>query len=145
MTATTRNGPRTAWIVALALMVTVFKLLVVLEFAREYAALGQHARSQSTHATLACYQTALSMYYVDCGKFPSEAEGLQALQSVPAVPNWNGPYLRGMPLDAWGRPLRYRLPDGKPTVESAGADGRFDTGDDVVERAAEATASALNL
>ena len=33
--------------------------------------------------------------------------------------------------DLWGTPLRYRFVGGRPVVDSAGPDQKFDTGDDV--------------
>ena len=70
MTATTRNGPGTAWIVALALMVTAITLLVVLVFVK-YAAAREHACSNDTRARLAVCQTAFAMYGEDLGKLPT--------------------------------------------------------------------------
>jgi len=60
--------------------------------------------------------TALELYRLDIGRFPSTSEGLQALTVTPngvnacpspGNPCWNGPYWRGnLPLDPWGRPYR---------------------------------------
>ncbi len=62
-------------------------------------------------ATLA---TALKLYELDNGNFPTTAQGLEALQRKPAsspVPtNWNGPYIEKSPTDPWGRSYIYRSP-----------------------------------
>jgi len=61
-------------------------------------------------------QTALGVYRIDMGDYPSTAEGLQALMSPPASnPNvnlWRGPYIQGnaLPLDPWKRPYMYQYP-----------------------------------
>ena len=44
-------------------------------------------------------------------------------------------YLRILPADPWGRPFRYNPQEGGSyTLASAGADGRFDTSDDLVKK-----------
>lgn len=58
--------------------------------------------------------TALKMYDLDNGTFPSTAQGLAALRVKPAtnpIPqNWNGPYIEKDPLDPWGRSYIYVSP-----------------------------------
>ena len=58
--------------------------------------------------------TALKLYELDNGNFPSSSQGLQALLAKPTaspVPeNWNGPYIDKDPVDPWGRPYVYVSP-----------------------------------
>lgn len=58
--------------------------------------------------------TALKLYELDNGNFPTSAQGVQALRTKPvATPipsNWNGPYLEKDPLDPWGNPYVYVSP-----------------------------------
>lgn len=58
--------------------------------------------------------TALKLYELDNGNFPTTSQGLEALLKEPAsspVPkNWNGPYLEKRPLDPWGSPYVYKSP-----------------------------------
>ena len=58
--------------------------------------------------------TALKLYELDSGMFPTTAQGLAALRektSVPPVPrNWNGPYIEREPVDPWGNPYVYASP-----------------------------------
>jgi len=58
--------------------------------------------------------TALKLYELDNGFFPSTEQGLKALlaqTTTPPVPqNWNGPYLEKKPVDPWGRPYQYEAP-----------------------------------
>jgi general secretion pathway protein G len=58
--------------------------------------------------------TALKLYELDNGFFPSTDQGLDSLMAQPSsdpVPqNWNGPYLERMPIDPWGRPYQYASP-----------------------------------
>lgn len=58
--------------------------------------------------------TALKLYELDNGFFPSTEQGLMALIKKPAGSpspnNWNGPYLERLPLDPWGHPYQYASP-----------------------------------
>ena len=58
--------------------------------------------------------TALKMYELDNGMFPTTAQGLQALREKPSsspVPrNWQGPYLEREPIDPWENPYVYVSP-----------------------------------
>lgn len=58
--------------------------------------------------------TALKLYELDNGFFPSTAQGLEALEEKPTsnpIPqNWNGPYIERAPLDPWGNPYQYASP-----------------------------------
>jgi general secretion pathway protein G len=60
-------------------------------------------------------QTALGVYRIDMGDYPSTAEGIQALIAAPNNPNvnlWRGPYIQSstVPLDPWKRPYLYAYP-----------------------------------
>jgi len=58
--------------------------------------------------------TALKLYELDNGFFPTTAQGLKALEekptTSPAPLNWNGPYIEREPLDPWGNPYQYASP-----------------------------------
>jgi general secretion pathway protein G len=58
--------------------------------------------------------TALKLYELDNGMFPTTAHGLSALRvkptTNPIAQGWNGPYLEQEPLDPWGRAYVYSSP-----------------------------------
>ena len=58
--------------------------------------------------------TALKLYELDNGCFPSTAQGLKALLEKPATSpmpqNWNGPYIEREPIDPWGNLYQYASP-----------------------------------
>lgn len=58
--------------------------------------------------------TALKLYELDNGSFPSTSQGLAALRvkttANPVPKNWNGPYIEKDALDPWGRPYVYASP-----------------------------------
>jgi general secretion pathway protein G len=58
-------------------------------------------------------KTALNVYRMSMGDFPSTAEGLPALLASPPgkMERWHGPYVEGeIPLDPWGQPYQYAYP-----------------------------------
>ena len=71
------------------------------------------------------YSSALHSYFLDCGRFPTTEQGLEALWEKPVlfpVPDkWDGPYLeKKISADAWGNEYKYLsaesdyLPQGLP-------------------------------
>ena len=62
-------------------------------------------------AQIAAFMTALNSFEIDCGRYPSTAEGFAPLLARPAgVTNWHGPYLESVPKDPWGHAYVYRYP-----------------------------------
>lgn len=74
------------------------------------------------------FKSALELYFLDVGTYPTEEQGLKALVSNPGVPGWNGPYLREgqVPQDPWTHDYLYRNPvEGAAfRIISRGRDGR---------------------
>jgi general secretion pathway protein G len=57
--------------------------------------------------------SALDMFRLEIGRYPTMAEGLGALIEAPgSISGWNGPYLRKkiIPKDPWGYEYHYRIP-----------------------------------
>ncbi len=87
------------------------------------------AKSDVTRIQLENIATALDLYRLDVGRYPSQEEGLEALVASPAgVDRWSGPYLkdRALPLDPWDRDYIYAIPgnhDGTFDLSSLGSDG----------------------
>ena len=66
--------------------------------------------------------TALKLYELDNGFFPTSEQGLAALLSKPSSgpepSNWNGPYIEKEPLDPWNHPYVYVSPgDHRPDYD----------------------------
>ncbi|MBN2703380.1 MAG: leucine-rich repeat protein [Pontiellaceae bacterium] len=96
--------------------------------------LGIHVPQPKTSAAMESCLTAVQVYQMDVGIYPSE---LSDLFTNSGNERWNGPYLKnesGAFLDEWGNTLRYQLIGDPPVPEirSAGPDHIFDTVDDVV-------------
>ena len=88
----------------------------------------QNSRVSAAEAQIAQLRSALDIYLIETGRYPSEAEGLRALvTNAGQVPGWNGPYLRdgNLPADPWGGAYIYVLTnDGQPRIRSLGSDGQ---------------------
>lgn len=82
---------------------------------------------------------ALRLYEVDNGRYPTTAQGLQALIEKPSSPpvpkNWKGPYLEETPKDPWGNAYVYAFPGAHPPkdydLSSFGPDGVASNEDDI--------------
>ncbi len=79
--------------------------------------------------------TALRLYELDNGSFPTTEEGMGALLTAPSsAKNWKGPYIEKNPVDPWGNPYHYKSPGTHRTdydLYSAGKDTSEGTEDDV--------------
>jgi type II secretion system protein G len=95
------------------------------------------ARRGGTIAEIYNLKTALGVFETDVGRYPTQAEGLQALLTCPAGLGamWKGPYVDMPPMDKWGHPLIYRCPGlDDPTsydLTSAGPNGIEGDDDDI--------------
>jgi general secretion pathway protein G len=75
------------------------------------------------------FSSALDLFYLDNGRYPTSSEGLGALTQKPGgATTWNGPYLNSSaaPVDPWGRPYVYKAPGqrGPYEVVSLGPEGQ---------------------
>ena len=117
--------------------ITLIEMLVVMTIIALFATLvaprlfntGDRARVTKARADIAGLKTALTMYKLDTGVFPTTEQGLKALETAPqGINNWNGPYLADMlTTDPWGNAYDYRFPGqrgNEPDIVSYGADGQ---------------------
>jgi general secretion pathway protein G len=88
------------------------------------------ARVIAAKQDIASLMSALKLYRLDNGRYPTTEQGLQALvikpTAPPIPPNWKpGGYLERLPKDPWGSPYQYLNPGvhGEIDVFSYGADG----------------------
>lgn len=91
----------------------------------------EKARTAAAKTQIESLATALEAYYMDCGNYPTEEQGLAALRKkpdfAPSSDNWGGPYLyKDVPKDPWGYEYEYTspAPDGSPYgIRCFGSDG----------------------
>jgi general secretion pathway protein G len=91
------------------------------------------AKVTAAKAQLELLGLALDQYRLDNDYYPSSAQGLESLRTLPSgepgARSWRGPYLKKtIPLDPWGRPYIYRSPGEKNSsgydLLSFGRDGQ---------------------
>jgi general secretion pathway protein G len=87
------------------------------------------AKTQSAQVQIQNIGTALELYYMENGSYPSAGVGLKALvEAPPEAQHWNGPYLKKAQnlLDPWGRPYQYKYPasNGDYEVYTLGPNGK---------------------
>ncbi|GAB4267530.1 MAG: type II secretion system major pseudopilin GspG [Pararhodobacter sp.] len=89
------------------------------------------ARAARARADIAAMSSALNLYRLDNGAYPTTEQGLRALvtrpTTAPVPANWaEGGYLDRVPDDPWGREYLYLSPGvhGPFDIVSQGADGR---------------------
>lgn len=82
----------------------------------------QKARVSAAKTQIESLKLALQNYFADCGRFPTEEQGLNALWEEPVLyplaENWNGPYTdKKISTDPWGSEYLYVLKDGVNAVD----------------------------
>jgi general secretion pathway protein G len=85
------------------------------------------ARVDAAHAQIKGLSSALELYFIDVGSYPTSEEGLKALSVAPTTAKgWNGPYLKGADTltDPWGNAYQYENQGSAFAVRSLGRDGK---------------------
>lgn len=123
-------------LIELMLVVIIIGALVAMVMPR-LAGRTEQAKVGAAQADISSnIATALKLYELDNGGYPTDADGgLAALATKPAnATNWNGPYLEKKPVDPWGREYKYKSPGVHRTFDydlySLGKDG-VESQDDV--------------
>jgi general secretion pathway protein G len=93
------------------------------------------AKLSTAHAQIESFSSALDLYKIDIGRYPTTQEGLSALKAKPpTADNWNGPYVKNTTSlnDPWGHPYNYVSPGrhGEFDLFSNGPDGEVANGAD---------------
>jgi len=116
---------------------TLIELLVVILILAVLAALivprvitrASDAKRAKAASDIAVLGSSLNQFRLDCDRYPTTEEGLDALRVQPGdVQGWRGPYLeRALPPDPWGNAYIYESPgpDGDDSyyLVSYGKDG----------------------
>jgi general secretion pathway protein G len=109
-------------------VLTIISLILGLVGPRVLSYLSE-SRVKTAKLQIESFSSALDLFFVDEGRYPSDQEGLAALVERPGnVEVWNGPYVKGgrIPLDPWGHAYQYRaVADRNPPYQiiSLGPDG----------------------
>lgn len=119
-------------LIELMVVIIILGILATLVGPKMFGRVGE-AKQKATAVQIELFGTALDSFRLDVGRYPSTAEGLEALSvSVSGIADWNGPYLkkRTVPNDPWNHPYIYESPgvNGDYDLISYGAD-RMEGGD----------------
>jgi general secretion pathway protein G len=126
-----KNRKRKAFtLVELLVVVLIITMLAAFVAPRMFSGIGK-TKADLTHAKMAIIENALARFYIDCGRYPDDSEGLEVLVLPPSdieEGKWNGPYLkRSDLLDLWNNPYIYlsegEYNPGSFDLISLGADG----------------------
>ena len=114
--------------------IVTISIILVLSAAVGFSAVKYIERAQiaACRNQIEILRLALQSYFLDCGQYPTEIQGLQSLWEKPVHPpvpsRWDGPYLdRQIPKDPWGNDYVYKNPGEKKmpfSIMSYGADGK---------------------
>ncbi|MGH7503333.1 MAG: type II secretion system major pseudopilin GspG [Longimicrobiales bacterium] len=127
-----RIRPRSGFtLIEILVVIAVISLLAALVAPNVFRHVGA-AKDATAKSQMEMLGAALDAYRLDNGRYPTTAQGLEALWEEPAAnprpSNWRGPYLRkAVPMDPWSNPYVYVAPGAaNPSgydLMSYGADG----------------------
>src|SRR5262245_22947459 len=123
-----RRHQRGFTLVEILVVITIIGLIMALVGPRVLHYLSE-SKAKAAKIQIESLGSALDLFYLDIGRYPTSSEGLTALVQRPGNLNaWNGPYLKGgaVPGDPWGQAYVYRSPGQHGTYDiiSYGADGQ---------------------
>ncbi len=123
-----RHGARGFTLVEILVVITIIGMIMALVGPRVINYLSE-SKAKTAKIQIESFGSALDLFYLDAGRYPTSAEGLRALLERPGnTALWNGPYLKAnlVPNDPWGRSYIYRSPGqyGAYDILSYGADGQ---------------------
>ena len=125
-----KNKRKAFTLVELLVVVLIITMLAAFVAPRMFSGIGK-TKADLTKAKMAIIENAINRFYIDCGRYPDDSEGLEVLVMPPADMEdgkWRGPYLkRSELLDFWDNPYIYvaegEYNPGSFDLISLGADG----------------------
>src|SRR3954471_5148988 len=122
-----RDGEHGFTLVEMLVVITIIGLIMGLIGPRVLNYMSE-SKVKTARIQIQSFGSALDLFYLDAGRYPSTAEGLAALvRPAGGVAGWAGPYLKGgnVPNDPWTHPYVYRSPGlhAPYDIVSYGSDG----------------------
>ena len=115
-------------LIELLVVILIIAILAALIVPKVIGKTGD-AKVAAAKADLSTLSNLLQNFRLDCDRYPTTAEGLQALRVPPSdATGWKGPYItKDIPLDPWKNEYHYEFPGPQGgdsyLLESYGSDG----------------------
>jgi general secretion pathway protein G len=117
-------------LVELLVVLVILVLIASIVGPRVIGYLGS-SRTKAANVQIESLVTAVELFRIDVGRYPTSAEGLEALvKPASNIKGWTGPYLAkpDLPADPWGRPYIYETGGQSGAagfrIKSYGGDGK---------------------
>ncbi|MBC8413028.1 MAG: type II secretion system major pseudopilin GspG [Nitrospira sp.] len=98
--------------IEIMVVMIILGLLAALVAPKMFGKLGK-AKTNAAYSQIESLGTALDLFRLDVGRYPTTSEGLEALITQPSgAEEWNGPYLKKVeiPKDPWEKEYHYESP-----------------------------------
>src|ERR1700749_4022224 len=90
-----RRGEGGFTLVEILVVITIIGLIMALVGPRVVNYLSE-SKVKAAKIQVESFASALDLFYLDAGRYPTSSEGLGALAARPgSLDTWNGPYVRG--------------------------------------------------
>jgi general secretion pathway protein G len=124
----TAGGEDGFTLIEILVVITIIAIIMAIVGPRVLNYLAE-SKVKATRIQIQSFSSALDLFNLDTGRYPTTTEGLEALvKPDDPIPAWNGPYLKGgyVPKDPWGHPYLYTSPaeHGAYEIMSYGSDGQ---------------------
>ena len=126
-----KNASKGFTVIELLVVILLISMLVVFVVPKMLKQVPE-AKRKIAKAKMANIEVAIGKFYLDCGRYPDDTEGLEVLIEAPAdlEEKWKGTYLKRSELfDPWDNPYEYRAEGeinlGSFDLISYGADGQY--------------------
>ena len=116
-------------LIELLVVIIILSMLAAFTAPKLFKYVGKSKRDLAK-PKLTLVEGAIERFALDCGQYPDDSEGLEALLIAPSglEEKWTGPYLKASQLfDSWDNPIIYiaegQINPGSFDLISLGADG----------------------
>jgi len=137
-------GPTGFTLIELMLVLVILATLAAIVLPK-FTGRSQQAKVTGARTQIASFETAISAFEIDLGRYPTTTEGLRALVQKPTSDSdgWLQPYMsrEEIPKDPWGNDYEYRYPgqynENGYDLYSVGPDHRMGGDDDITNWSTE--------